>query len=226
MATDETTANGVESSSSKTNGNGVNGYHAEVNGTSNGTNGSSPRVNGFSPGPHPSSASYRSYREEPPSNGIRYSKSHRIPTFGIHEEDNAPRSRGYANIRTYQDDARRQYPRISKPVELMRHSYDCVVIGSGYGGAVAASRMARSKDAKGKRQSVCVLERGQEKWPGEYPSGVLDAFDQVHVSGEFAPGWLPSTTIERGDPTGMYHLIFGKGLNAIVGNGMRLAPNP
>lgn len=101
----------------------------------------------------------------------------------------------------------------------MRSSYDVVVIGSGYGGAVAASRLARCQDANGKRQSVCVLERGKEKWPGEYPTGVLDAFDELHVSGEFAPGWLPSTTVEKGDPTGMYHLIFGKGLNAVVGNG-------
>jgi hypothetical protein len=49
-------------------------------------------------------------------------------------------------------------PRISKPVELLRHDYDVVVIGSGYGGGVAASRMARG------RQQVCVLELGKEKW--------------------------------------------------------------
>ncbi|KZL69975.1 glucose-methanol-choline oxidoreductase, partial [Colletotrichum tofieldiae] len=220
MATTDSPTNGVKS----INVDKANGHHEENNGTHvNGHNGSTPRYNGFSPAStdsRPPTSSSRSYQEDPPSNGIRYSKSHRIPTFGIHEEDNGPRSRGYANIRTYADDARRQYPRISKPVELMRSSYDCVVIGSGYGGAVAASRLARCKDANGKRQSVCVLERGQEKWPGEYPTGVLDAFDQVHVSGEFAPGWLPSTTVESGDPTGMYHLIFGKGLNAIVGNGL------
>jgi hypothetical protein len=51
-----------------------------------------------------------------------------------------------------------QHPRISKPVELLRTSYDVVVIGSGYGGGVAASRMARGD------QSVCVLERGKERW--------------------------------------------------------------
>ncbi|OLN95454.1 Cholesterol oxidase 2 [Colletotrichum chlorophyti] len=212
--------NGVESMPANINVSKANGcHHMDTNGT-NGTNGASANgLDGFTDS-RPETPSSRSYREEPPNNGLRYSKSHRIPTFGIHEEDNAPRSRGYANIRTYADEARRQYPRISKPVELMRNSYDCVVIGSGYGGAVAASRIARSVGANGKRQSVCVLERGQEKWPGEYPTGVLDAFDQVHVSGEFAPGWLPSTTVERGDPTGMYHLIFGKGLNAVVGNGL------
>lgn len=50
------------------------------------------------------------------------------------------------------------FPRISRPVELLRSEYDVVVIGSGYGGGVAASRMARGG------QSVCVLERGQERW--------------------------------------------------------------
>ena len=40
----------------------------------------------------------------------------------------------------------------------MRHEYDVVVVGSGYGGGVAASRMARGG------QSVCLLELGSEKW--------------------------------------------------------------
>ena len=50
------------------------------------------------------------------------------------------------------------HPRISRPVELLGQEYDVVVIGSGYGGAVAASRMARAG------QKVCVLELGREKW--------------------------------------------------------------
>ena len=52
----------------------------------------------------------------------------------------------------------KQFPRISRPVELLKSSYDVVVIGSGYGGSVAASRMARG------RQSVCLLELGKERW--------------------------------------------------------------
>ncbi len=44
--------------------------------------------------------------------------------------------------------------------------FDVVVIGSGYGGAVAACRLAEA----GYR--VCVLERGEEYLPGEFPNDV------------------------------------------------------
>lgn len=142
--------------------------------------------------------------------------SHPIQSPGPHEsEPNGPQSKAHAKIGTYTDDPySKKFPRISRPVELLRNSYDCLVIGSGYGGGVAASRMARAG------QSVCLLERGKERWPGEYPSGFLDAFKNLHVSGEFAPGFLKGAMVEGGDPTGLYHLICGKGQNAFVGNGL------
>lgn len=112
------------------------------------------------------------------------------------------------------DDHLDEHPRISKPVELLRNEYDVVVIGSGYGGGVAASRMARTG------QSVCVLERGRERWPGEYPEKTVDALKEMHVSGTFAPHWFRGKMVEGGDPTGMYHLIMGRGQNAVVCNGM------
>lgn len=49
------------------------------------------------------------------------------------------------------------YPILSRPFELMRSEYDVVVIGSGYGAGVAASRMARAG------KSVAVLELGWER---------------------------------------------------------------
>lgn len=77
--------------------------------------------------------------------------------FGVNpllEASTAP-GKGNASHATQQS---QKFPRLSKPVELLRTSYDVLVIGSGYGGGVAASRMARGG------QSVCVLERGREKW--------------------------------------------------------------
>ncbi|KAH7143579.1 hypothetical protein EDB81DRAFT_947639 [Dactylonectria macrodidyma] len=109
------------------------------------------------------------------------------------------------------------YPRLSRPVELLRQSYDVVVIGSGYGDGVAASRMARG------RRSVCVLEMGREKWPGEFPETLDDAIKEVHVSGELAPGdrrGKEGKLMDRGNPTGLYHIVVGDGQNAYVGNGL------
>lgn len=142
-------------------------------------------------------------------------QSHRIESFGAHTIASGAQASQHAKIRTYTDNSdSTDFPRISKPVEVLRNVYDTVVIGSGYGGSIAASRMARAG------QTVCLLERGKEKWPGEYPSSTVDAIEELHVSGNFAPGILPGTMVEEGDPTGLYHLIVGKGQNAFVANGL------
>ena len=49
------------------------------------------------------------------------------------------------------------YPTLSRPFESMKTEYDVIVIGSGYGAGVAASRMARAG------KSVAVLELGWER---------------------------------------------------------------
>ncbi|HYL16255.1 MAG TPA: GMC family oxidoreductase [Terriglobales bacterium] len=50
--------------------------------------------------------------------------------------------------------------------------YDAVVVGSGYGGAITAARLANA--AVNPKLSVCILERGQE-WPvGEFPDNFGD----------------------------------------------------
>jgi choline dehydrogenase-like flavoprotein len=99
----------------------------------------------------------------------------------------------------------------------MQDSYDVVVIGTGYGGGVAASRMARGK------QSVCVLERGKEKWPGEFPESLVDSLKELRVSGEFAPGdrrSIPGKLVNGGNPTGLLHFTVGEGQNVFNGNGL------
>lgn len=50
--------------------------------------------------------------------------------------------------------------------------YDVVVVGSGYGGAITAARLANA--AVNPKLSVCILERGQE-WPvGQFPDSLGD----------------------------------------------------
>ncbi|KAJ7123557.1 hypothetical protein C8R44DRAFT_875745 [Mycena epipterygia] len=107
-----------------------------------------------------------------------------------------------------------KFPRLSRPITMMRSEYDVVVVGSGYGGGVAASRMARAG------KSVAVLELGKEKWPGEYPSDLKNAFPELHVSGNAGrfSGLLEDVAV--GKPTGVYHLILGEGQNTFVGNGL------
>lgn len=67
-----------------------------------------------------------------------------------------------------------------------------------------------------------VLEQLLIFTAGEYPTGTIDALKQLHVSGNFAPGIFTGTSVEEGDPTGLYHLIVGEGQNAFVGNGKYL----
>ncbi|MEO1729457.1 MAG: GMC oxidoreductase [Pseudomonadota bacterium] len=59
--------------------------------------------------------------------------------------------------------------RIARGLEQAKSHYSVIVIGSGYGAGVAASRLARAG------QEVAVLERGKEILPGEYPNKLSDA---------------------------------------------------
>jgi cholesterol oxidase len=69
----------------------------------------------------------------------------------------------------------KQEARLSLPLDRLRERYEVVVVGSGYGGAIAASRLARTG------RSVCVLERGRELRPGDYPDTPWRALRQLQV---------------------------------------------
>ena len=96
--------------------------------------------------------------------------------------------------------------RLSKSVAELKLRYDVVVVGSGYGGGVAASRMARA----GKK--VAVLERGQEFAIGDFPDRMIEAQEQFQVSQD---GRRVS-----GSPTGLYDLRLGKDIHVFVGCGL------
>lgn len=83
--------------------------------------------------------------------------------------------------------------------------YDAVVIGSGYGGGVAASRLARM----GFR--VAVVEQGRKWKPGDFPVTNKARRKTTRLTGR-AP--------KLGDPTGLYYLSVGKGLTVFGASGL------
>ncbi|MEH0157448.1 GMC oxidoreductase [Limibacter armeniacum] len=95
--------------------------------------------------------------------------------------------------------------RISTPVERIKEHYDIVVIGSGYGASIAASRMSRAG------QKVCVLERGKEFLSGEYPDSTLEAASEIQFN-------APEKHI--GSRTGLFDFHVGKDINVLVGCGL------
>jgi cholesterol oxidase len=83
--------------------------------------------------------------------------------------------------------------------------YDAVVIGSGYGGGVAASRLARM----GLR--LAVLEQGRIWRPGDFPITAKALRKATRLTGR-AP--------KLGDPAGLYYLSVGKGLTVFGASGL------
>lgn len=95
--------------------------------------------------------------------------------------------------------------RLSSPLSQMKPHYEVIVIGSGYGGGIAASRMARAG------RQVCLLERGKEFRPGEYPDQELEALTEMQMD-------LPNRRI--GHQTGLFDFHINPDINVLVGCGL------
>ena len=95
-------------------------------------------------------------------------------------------------------------PRLSSPIESMQEHYDAVVVGSGYGGGIAASRLARAG------RKVCLLERGREIRPGEYPDTLAEGVEEVQIE-------TPDAHL---NPTGLFDFHVHKDINVLVGCGL------
>src|SRR2546421_401126 len=83
----------------------------------------------------------------------------------------------------------------TKTVGEAMPAYDAVVIGSGYGGGVAASRLARM----GLR--LAILEQGRLWRPGDFPTTGKARLKTLRLTGR----------AKLGDPAGLYYLSVGSG---------------
>ncbi|MBM3543125.1 MAG: GMC family oxidoreductase [Alphaproteobacteria bacterium] len=94
---------------------------------------------------------------------------------------------------------------LSLPRPALKPAYDVVVVGSGYGGGVAASRLARAG------QSVCVIERGREFLTGEFPSRLPELRRELQLTGG---------TMRSGSRTGLFDFRVGADIHVLVGCGL------
>lgn len=107
-------------------------------------------------------------------------------------------------------------PTLSTPIGELRSEYGVVVIGSGYGGAIAAYRMAEHAKARGNGNglpafSVCVLERGIERQPGEFPSSFAGSLKELQADTKAA---------RVGRRAGLFDFRMNHDISVLVGCGL------
>ncbi|MGI9382370.1 MAG: GMC family oxidoreductase N-terminal domain-containing protein [Methyloligellaceae bacterium] len=98
-----------------------------------------------------------------------------------------------------------QVEHLSRPIADIKAHYDVVVVGSGYGGGVSASRLARW----GRR--VWVLERGKEFQAGDFPDRFPEVRRELQLTGR---------KLRRGPRTGLFDVRLGQDIHVFVGCGL------
>src|ERR1035437_2493163 len=91
---------------------------------------------------------------------------------------------------------------LSTPWAQRKNKYDFVIIGSGYGGAIAAARLAAG--TLHPNPSVGIQERGKEREPGEFPETLAGVLGEARSSA---------------NPLGLFELLTHPDISVIKGSG-------
>jgi len=89
--------------------------------------------------------------------------------------------------------------KLSNSLGELRDRYGVIVIGSGYGGSITAARLAAAG------YEVCILERGKEWVPGEFPDEVDEVVKQVR---------------HHANPLGLYDYRITRDVDVLTGCGL------
>ncbi len=92
--------------------------------------------------------------------------------------------------------------------------FDVLIVGSGYGGSMAASELSGAVDkTTGGPLRIGLLERGKEYLPGMFPSSLSDLPQHVRVS-------APNAQKPNGKRTGLFDIRLGPDVSALLANGL------
>jgi cholesterol oxidase len=91
---------------------------------------------------------------------------------------------------------------------------DVLIVGTGYGGAVAAARLAgATRTSDDKPASIWLLERGEEYLPGQFPTCISELPGHVRISQQDSTG-------PKGRDTGLFDVRLGTDVVVLQASGL------